>query len=209
MSYGERAALEGVLSQLRPRLAVELGTAQGGSLERIAAYSDDVHTFDLVEPADALRLLPNANFHVGDSHELLPRFLGDLEGVGRSVEFALVDGDHTTEGVRRDVEDLLRSPAISNAIVLIHDTMNETVRAGLEQIAYADLGKVVHVDLDFVPGYLVRGEPFHHELWGGLGLVIVDAARSWPGTASVRQTRFYEAFRLFRAVKELVSLVDD
>ena len=39
MSYGERAGLEGVLSQLKPALAVEIGTAEGGSLARIAARS--------------------------------------------------------------------------------------------------------------------------------------------------------------------------
>jgi hypothetical protein len=208
MSYGERAALEGVLSQIRPRLAVEIGTAQGGSLERIAAHSDRVHTFDLVEPTGPMRLPTNVTLHVGDSHELLPRLLGELEEDGESVDFALVDGDHTAEGVRRDVEDLLRSPAVSDATVLIHDTTNETVRAGLEQIAYEEVRKVVYVDLDFVPGYLVREEPFHHELWGGLGLIVVDAGRSWRGGDSVRQGRFYEAFWLFRAAKEIVRLTD-
>ena len=39
MSFGERAALEGVVAQVRPRLAVEIGTAAGGSLARIARYS--------------------------------------------------------------------------------------------------------------------------------------------------------------------------
>src|SRR5690348_6240653 len=58
MSFGERAALEGVLAQLRPRLAVEIGTAEGGSLERIAAYSEEVHSIDLThEPVT--RALPD------------------------------------------------------------------------------------------------------------------------------------------------------
>ena len=50
MSFGERAAIEGVLAQLRPQLAIEIGTAEGGSLERIAAHSERVISFDLVEP---------------------------------------------------------------------------------------------------------------------------------------------------------------
>jgi hypothetical protein len=47
MSFGERAALEGILAQLRPRLAIEIGTAEGGSLSRIADYSAEVHSIDL------------------------------------------------------------------------------------------------------------------------------------------------------------------
>src|SRR4051812_27377118 len=49
MSPGERAAFEGVLAQLQPRLAIEIGTAEGGSLERIAANSADVHAVDLTD----------------------------------------------------------------------------------------------------------------------------------------------------------------
>ncbi len=41
-------------------------------------------------------------------------------------------------------------------------------------------GTSAYVDLDFVPGYLVRAEPFHHEAWGGLGLVIVDDVDDSP-----------------------------
>ena len=48
MTFGERAAIEGILAQLRPRVAIEIGTAEGGSLERIAHYSERVHSFDLV-----------------------------------------------------------------------------------------------------------------------------------------------------------------
>ena len=39
----ERAAVRGVLAELEPRLAVEIGTADGGSLRRIAAHAEHVH----------------------------------------------------------------------------------------------------------------------------------------------------------------------
>lgn len=57
---------------------------------------------------------------------------------------------------------------------------NEIVREGLEAAALDTRPNVVYVDLDFVPGYLVRAEPFHHEAWGGLGLVIVDDVDDSP-----------------------------
>ena len=72
MTIGERAGLEGVLAQLRPRLAIEIGTAEGGSLTRVAAYSDEVHSFDLVDPRLPVAELDHVHLHIGDGHLLLP-----------------------------------------------------------------------------------------------------------------------------------------
>jgi Methyltransferase domain len=174
MTVGERAALAGVLADLRPGVAIEIGTAQGGSLARIAAYVREVHSFDLAAPTGAAAELSQVKWHIGDSHELLPETLRQLEARGVNVEFVLVDGDHTADGVRRDVEDLLASGSIRKTIILLHDTANEEVRRGLEEVPYRSYPKVRAVDLDFVPGYLVKSSPFHHEVWGGLGLIVID-----------------------------------
>jgi hypothetical protein len=202
MSFGERAALEGVLCQLTPRLAVEIGTAEGGSLTRVAAHSKEVHSFDLVAPRAAINALPNVTLHTGDSHELLPRLLGEFADAGRNVDFVLVDGDHSTEGVRKDVVDLLESAAIAHTIILVHDTANEVVRAGLEQVDFAGYPKVAHVELDFVPGYLFNEPSLRNELWGGLGLIMIDATRTAFFTGPVRQDRYVEAFEMLREARD-------
>ena len=115
MSYGERAALKGIIADLRPAVAIEIGTGDGGSLRRIAAASGHVHAFDRYQPSPELVALPNVTFHTGDSHEMLPRVLAQLADAGTNVELVLVDGDHTAEGVKRDVLDLLASPAIASS----------------------------------------------------------------------------------------------
>src|SRR5689334_24261091 len=109
MSPGERAAVEGILGEVRPSLAIEVGTAEGAGLRRIAALAEEVHSFDLEPPS--LEVPENAVIHTGDSHELLPAFLAELAEAERNVDFALVDGDHSEGGVRSDVEALLDSPA--------------------------------------------------------------------------------------------------
>ncbi|MGN6170385.1 MAG: hypothetical protein ACTHQQ_19775, partial [Solirubrobacteraceae bacterium] len=53
MDPGERAALDGLLCQLRPKLSIEIGRADGGSLRSIARYSGHVHSFDLAAPPTA------------------------------------------------------------------------------------------------------------------------------------------------------------
>jgi hypothetical protein len=201
MSWGDRAALEGVLSQCEPELAIEIGTAEGGSLERIAAHSREVHSFDISPPEPWAHELENVHFHTGDSHELLPGVLATLADGGRNVDFALVDGDHSSEGVKRDVEGLLASPAVRHAVVLIHDSSNPSVRAGLEQIDFERYPKVSYVELDFVSGYLFREPSLRHELWGGFALLLIDEANPAGPT---REERYYEMFPLLLEMRERV-----
>ncbi len=202
MSRGERAAIEGVLAALEPSLAIELGTAEGASLHRIALHAREVHSFDLREP-----VLPppaNAVLHTGDSHELLPAFLAELTETDRNVDFALVDGDHSAEGVRRDIEDLLDSPAVHRTVIVVHDTANEQVRRGVEAVRFAAWPKVAHVELDWVPGHLFAEPALRNELWFGLGLVVVDGARLAIGTDPYER-RYHPAGPLLAEIRELVQ----
>jgi len=201
MSLGERAAVEGVLAQLKPELAIEIGSAEGACLRRIAAHAGEVHSFDLVapvgEPPD------NVTLHTGDSHELLPAFLARLADQSKTVDFVLVDGDHTPEGVRRDVEDLLDCTALAQTVILIHDTANERVRRGLDAVRFAAWPKVAHVELDWIPGQLFAEPALRNELWYGLGLVVLDSSRLAYASGSVYEQRYQPAAALLSEIREL------
>ena len=196
MAPGERAAVEGVLRLLRPSLSIEIGTARGGSLEAISLASDSVHSFDLQRHSDLTsERFPNVVFHTGDSHELLPELLEELAVSGRNVDFALVDGDHSAQGVRADVESLLSSPSVGGSVILLHDTLNRRVRTGLEMVEYGDFDKVRFVDLDFVPGRVMREGPLKDECWSGLGIIVTGVGLNLsppPGAYAV--PRVYEGF---------------
>jgi hypothetical protein len=156
MSYGERATIEGMLSMIQPRLSLEIGRAEGGSLRRLAEHSKQVLSFDIVSGPDELGNLANVRILTGDSHVLLPRELDRLTTEGAYVDFVLLDGDHSADGVRTDMEDLLSSPAVSRTVILAHDTLNEEVRCGLGSVDFDAHAKVSWVDLDFIPGYVAR-----------------------------------------------------
>jgi hypothetical protein len=140
--------------------------------------------------------------HVGDSHELLPKVLADLAKDGRNVDFVIVDGDHSALGVRRDVEDLLDSPALGRTVIAIHDIANERVRAGLDAVRFAAWPKVAYVHLDWVPGQLFRQQGLENELWYGLGLVVVDSSHSAYTDGEVFEQRYFPAAPLLAEGRE-------
>lgn len=180
MQLGERFAFEGLLSQLRPRIAVEIGTWEGGSLRRLAAHAGHVHAFDIdarsVPHADAL---DNATLHLGDAAAEVPRVLGELHARDEAVDFALVDGLHTYDAVQSDARALLDADACRTTTIVFHDTAHEGVRAGLTDLDLPSHPKVGLWLPDFVPGYRVRdADDLPDEIRGrgfnGLGLLVLD-----------------------------------
>lgn len=203
MSLGERAAIEGVLAQLQPSLAIEIGSMEGACLRRIAAHAGEAHSFDLDPPSPPVP--DNVVLHTGNSHALLPQFLTELAEEGRNVDFVIVDGDHSSEGVRRDVEDLLDSAAIARTVILIHDTTNECVRRGVNAVHFSAWPKVCHVHLDWIPGQLFAEPKLRNELWFGLGLVLVDSTRLAYDNGLVYEQRYHPAALLLAQVRDLVA----
>jgi hypothetical protein len=199
MTLGERAALEGLLSDLSPALSIEIGTAQGGSLRCIAAHSAEVHTMDLAPAASSPP--PHVKLHAGDSKEVLPALLARFTAEGRNVDFVLVDGDHSSDGVRTDLLNLLSSPAVARTVIVLHDTMNEAVRAGITAVRFEQFAKVRYVDLDFVAGFLAQRGSFAGELWGGLGLILVEEGAGAP--ASPYEDLHHDAHAALRALRSL------
>jgi hypothetical protein len=173
LSFGERAALEGVLVQLRPKVSIEIGSAEGGTLERIARRSVRVHSFDRVLPAPEVVQLPNVTLHTGDTRVTLGPL---MEHLHTDVDFAFIDGDHTAAGVREDLNVLLDCGRCARTVILLHDLANAEVRAGVEDAL--DRRHGIYVELDFLPGYTFARGVFAGERWGGLGLLVTGEGRA-------------------------------
>lgn len=208
MSFGERAALEGILSQRKPRLVIEIGTYEGGSLRFLAAHCEHVHTFDLYDLIEDRAAFSNVTFHIGDSKLLLPELLRRLEAEHRDVDLALIDGDHSAEGVRQDLANLLDSSVTRSTLILLHDTMNAETRAGIERVELSAHPKVVYYELDFTPGYEFVGGHFHGQVWGGLGLVMTGDRPQFGYRESTAQTRYREPFQLLHDARRLRGELD-
>jgi hypothetical protein len=204
MHIGERFALEGILATLKPKLSIEIGRAEGGSLRRIATHSTHVHSFDLVEEPEALRgEVDNVTFHTGDSSVQVPELLAELAEAGETVDFALVDGDHTPEGVKRDALALLASPACRATTIVFHDAANDDVRKGLEEVGFAGHPNVALAMLDFVSGFLVERGPYAMQIWNGLGVVVLDDGER-DGPVIVESWRF-DAAEVNRRARSVIA----
>lgn len=201
MSFGERAAFEGVLVQVCPRIAIEIGTAEGGNLRRMAPYSWLVHSIDVDHSPLGGDVPPNVELHTGSSAVILPTLLRRLSEAGDALDLVLVDGDHSYEGVKGDLESLLESPCAARSVILVHDTMNPEVRAGVESVSLDSYPRVVYYEIDFVPGYVYRKGAARNSAWGGLGLILTDSERDEEYGLSPRQTLYHEPFAALQRMR--------
>jgi len=159
MEPGERMAFIGLLSGLRPRLAIEIGTCLGGSLAVISKFASEIYSLDISpEVAENLRdRFPGVHFLTGDSGKLFPELLARLASEGETPDFVLIDGDHSEYGVRLDILPLLDVRPLAPLYVVLHDSFNPVVRRAIGAIPWNDSPYFQSLEMDFVPGTMFEG----------------------------------------------------
>jgi len=224
MSHCERLALIGLLKRLEPGLSIEVGTSMGGSLQALSKYSKKVISVD-IDPVVASRLgsrFPNVAFQTGDSRKLLPSVIDRINQEEADLGFVLIDGDHRTEGVRRDIESVLRLVPRRPIVVIMHDSFNPSCRAGMRLADWSASPYVHEVELDFVLGVFfseAADQAAAGSMWGGLACALLDPERR-TGALIIQesQQQMFEAVwrvsahapvsvlrRIMRRVRRLVS----
>lgn len=158
MSRWEKYAFDAFLRWLRPQLAIEVGTFRGGSLQVLASHSTKVVSLDISdEPRRALcDKFSNVSFQVGDSKKLLPELIQSVNEGTDVLQFVLIDGDHSTDGVRADIESVLQVQPRSDIYVIMHDSFHPPCREGMLSAAWSGCPFVHYLELDFVPGVYFR-----------------------------------------------------
>src|ERR1039458_8962208 len=178
MTSCEQFALQGLLRRLSPVLSVEIGTYRGGSLQVLSRFSETVISLD-IDPGVATRLagkFSNVQFRSGDSSRLLPDLVRELNEQKRPVVFVLIDGDHSAEGVRRDIEALLELQPQQRVVIILHDSFNPACREGMRAANLAKSPYVHHVELDFIPGiyhFDAYDTAEARSMWGGFACAVL------------------------------------
>lgn len=177
MTDAERSALAALLQELRPDCAIEIGTYRGGSLGVLAKYSRQVYSLD-IDPGCRDNCGPgfdNVEFVTGASDATLPGVLEKIAASGHVLNFVLIDGSHTEEGVRNDVNTLLRYKPESPLYILMHDSFNPDCRKGIHTARWADSPYVHLLELDYVHGRLMPRDEgaSYREMWCGFALAVL------------------------------------
>lgn len=198
MTWCERYALHTLLASQTPRGAIEIGTYRGGSLQVIAEHSDHVYAIDIDDYCKRHEgdRFENVEFLIGDSKEMISSALESLDARGIPLEFVLIDGDHTGNGVRRDIELILKYVPKTPLTVVMHDSFNPGVRAGIKAADWGACPHVYFVELDFIPGVFhseARDSAGSRSMWGGLAVAKLYAeARDFELRISEAQRMLFD-----------------
>ena len=150
MSRAERLLLFGLVFGLRPERYLEVGTFYGGSAAVVATAMGATGTpgrLVCVDNAPQIearvweRIEHRTTLIVGESPAILERVAAH-----GPFDFALVDGDHSCEGVRRDVRGVL--PLVGpGGHILCHDGYNDQVARALGEFVSETTDRVVDCGL--------------------------------------------------------------
>jgi predicted O-methyltransferase YrrM len=177
----ELLALMGYVQSLKPKVVLEVGTYQGGTLfcwSRICPSdttfisvdlpggafgggynADDVQRFQtFLNPGQSLHCL-RMDSHAVETVQEVRNLLGD-----RSVDFLFLDGDHSYEGVRADFE--LYGPLVrSGGIIAFHDIVEHS---HMPACRVHEFWREIKKSCSALE--LVDRDGF--DTWGGIGVVI-------------------------------------
>ena len=176
MSRSERFCLINLLEKIKPEIAIEIGTSNGGSLQVISKYAKKVYALD-IDPSVIDRLgskFDNVEFLIGDSKTIIPKLITELQENNKSIEFALIDGDHSSVGVQLDIENLLKYVPMKSLNIIMHDSFNPKCREGMLAPCYSDNKHIHYVEIDYISGGLILNNN-KREMWGGFGQIILLA----------------------------------
>lgn len=177
MTDAERLALYGLLSELRPACAIEVGVYRAGSLGVLSRFCGKVYALDVDPDCKTLfsDKFANVEFVTGDSRITLPHVLQRIEAAGEELGFVLIDADHSREGVQRDINHVLCYTPSRPLYVLTHDSFNPECRKGIRDADWSSNSHVHLVELDFVTGQFDNHKELNAErqMWCGFALAIL------------------------------------
>jgi hypothetical protein len=187
MDHNDRAGIYMLLQLSRPRVILEIGARFAGTTALFSQVAEHVYVVD-IDPGvrDRCKPLSNVTVMIGNSPDIIPGLIDRMNAQHGGWDFALVDGDHTTAGVRKDLNALIACRPLRRAYVTMHDSFNPECRKGILQAEW-DRPWVQTVEVDFTMGSIMPQPHVYGGMWGGIALAeLSNLARKGP--RSVTQT---------------------
>jgi len=152
MNPGERAFFYYLLQNMNINTSVEIGRYKGGSTIPMAQYSKKCISIDpglfVKEENPEYENYSNLEIVMDYSWNVLP----DIFIKNPNINLILVDGDHETDSVIRELNLILQYIPKTYTIILLHDTFYPPIRVAMDSIQWNDYTHVHFVDLDLIQG---------------------------------------------------------
>lgn len=206
MSQAEKASILYLLNKL-PKLsvAIEVGSYKGGFLQVLAKYFKTVYSCD-IDHSNIVNKeqYENVVFVEGDSEETLPRLIEQLNQSEETVNFILIDGDHSYDAVLNDINNALQYLPKGDLILLIHDSWYDGTREAINHANWKDNPYVQYIEKDFAVGDMMYSYAEGNIFVGGLALAVFSTNKR-RGDIEIKQTHDY----MYCKVKELMDGVNN
>lgn len=178
MTRCEKYAFASLIEIANPEVAIEIGTYKGGSLQVISKKARKVYSIDISAEYQATlgKHFDNVEFLTGDSKQLLPSLLDRIKNRNESLGFVLIDGDHSTEGVRNDINAVLQHTPVRPIYIVFHDSFHPPCRKGILAADWRLCPYIHYVEIDFIPGvyhYEAFDTATPRSMYGGLSLALM------------------------------------
>jgi len=193
MTRWEKFAFISLVNKLKPEVAIEIGNAEGGSLQVLSKVCKKIYALDFDNKVhEKLKpQFPDVIFRTGDSKAIMPDLLSNIQKGNEKLGFVLIDGDHSTDGVRADINSILNNyTPIVDLVIIFHDSFNPICRKGILTASWQECPYVHYVDVDYLPGAFFN-ESYKNSvkgsMWGGLSLALLKPEKR-SGPLEVRQS---------------------
>ena len=170
--------LYSLIVSLQPYNVLEVGVCDGGSSKIMVRAMDDINRGHLYsidpEPRVTQDLLQSLSHRMTLKRGYSPQDVAELRSqAGTGFDFAFIDGDHTYDGVVRDIRGVLEYLADS-AYLLFHDSHYSEVREAIDTCVrenpehFQDCGLICRTSV---------WEADRSARWGGLRLLLFSRNR--------------------------------
>ena len=110
---------------------------------------------------------------MGKSHDIIHNVIKEIESKNGKLNFILVDGDHSKNGVKKDLECILSHNFKRPLTVILHDSFNPQCRSGMKSVEYKKYNFIEHIDLDYIHGCFSPNKNYK-EMWGGFAIISIN-----------------------------------
>jgi predicted O-methyltransferase YrrM len=111
--------LHALNSMKSKKIAVEIGSYDGGCLHAYKGLFDKVISIDMSQRSN----IDGVDYLIGDSKELKAELIKALGNSNAKIDFLMIDGDHTYEGVKADYE-IYSKFVRKGGVIAFHDIID-------------------------------------------------------------------------------------